>query len=43
MEPTFFETPSAFRAWLEQHHDQADELWVGYYKKGSGNPSIPWP
>jgi uncharacterized protein YdeI (YjbR/CyaY-like superfamily) len=43
MKPTFFPTPSAFREWLEQHHAKADALWVGYYKKGSGKPSITWP
>ena len=41
--PTFFATPSAFRAWLEAHHDRARELWVGFHKKGSGRPSITWP
>ncbi len=39
----FFRTPSAFRRWLEQHHATAAELWVGYYKKDSGRPSITWP
>jgi uncharacterized protein YdeI (YjbR/CyaY-like superfamily) len=29
-----FPTAADFRAWLDGHHDQADELWVGYYKKG---------
>ncbi len=43
MKPTFFHTPLAFREWLEQHHAKADVLWVGYYKKGSGKPSITWP
>ena len=43
MEPQFFETPSEFRAWLEEHHEGANELWVGFYKKGSGRPSITWP
>jgi uncharacterized protein YdeI (YjbR/CyaY-like superfamily) len=43
MEPTFFAAPSAFRAWLEEHHERARELWVGFYKKGSGKPSITWP
>jgi uncharacterized protein YdeI (YjbR/CyaY-like superfamily) len=41
--PTFFRTPSDFRKWLERHHDTADELLVGFYKKGSGKPSITWP
>lgn len=43
MEPTFFPTPAAFRRWLMQHHRTATELWVGFYKKGSGRPSITWP
>jgi uncharacterized protein YdeI (YjbR/CyaY-like superfamily) len=43
MESTFFPTPSAFRAWLEEHHDKAQELWVGFYKVGSGKSSITWP
>ena len=41
--PTFFATPADFRAWLEKHHGQAQELFVGYYKKDSGKPSITWP
>ena len=40
---TFFESPSAWRGWLERHHDTARELWVGFYKKRSGRPSITWP
>jgi uncharacterized protein YdeI (YjbR/CyaY-like superfamily) len=43
MKPTFFPTPTAFREWLEQNHAKADALWVGYYKKGSGKPSMTWP
>src|SRR5258708_38769425 len=43
MSPTFFETPAAFRQWLEKHHERAIELLVGLYKKGSGRPSITWP
>ena len=43
MKPTFFATPSEFRAWLEEHHDTAQELLVGFYKKSSGKPSITWP
>jgi uncharacterized protein YdeI (YjbR/CyaY-like superfamily) len=41
--PAFFPSPAAFRAWLEAHHDSARELLVGFYKKGSGKPSITWP
>lgn len=39
----FFPTPEAFRAWLEANHQQASELWVGYYKKKTGIPSMTWP
>lgn len=43
MKPTFFATPSRFRGWLVKHHDSAQELWVGFYKKSSGKASITWP
>src|SRR5262245_40047968 len=43
MKPKFFQTPSAFRAWLAKHHANADALLVGFYKKGSGKPSMTWP
>jgi uncharacterized protein YdeI (YjbR/CyaY-like superfamily) len=42
-QPTFFATPADFRAWLAEHHADAQELLVGFYKKGSGRPSITWP
>ena len=41
--PQFFADRRAWRRWLEAHHDSAAELWVGFYKKGSGKPSITWP
>jgi uncharacterized protein YdeI (YjbR/CyaY-like superfamily) len=41
--PTFFETPAAWRAWLEAHHATAPELSVGFWKKDTGRPSISWP
>jgi len=41
--PTFFPTPSDFRAWFEAHHDKFPELFVGFHKKDSGKPSITWP
>jgi len=39
----YFKTSSEFRKWLEKHHATARELWVGFYKKASGEPSITWP
>jgi uncharacterized protein YdeI (YjbR/CyaY-like superfamily) len=43
MEPIFFESPAAFRAWLEEHHASATELLVGMHKAGSGQPGMSWP
>jgi uncharacterized protein YdeI (YjbR/CyaY-like superfamily) len=43
MKPTYFAIPDEFRAWLGEHHADETELWVGYYKKGSGRPSLTWP
>jgi uncharacterized protein YdeI (YjbR/CyaY-like superfamily) len=43
IEPLFFATPGAWRAWLTRHHRTKDELWVGFRKKGSGHASITWP
>jgi uncharacterized protein YdeI (YjbR/CyaY-like superfamily) len=41
--PRFFATPAAWRAWLEAHHADHDELLVGFHKRGSGKKSITWP
>ena len=43
MKPRFFATPKDFRAWLAKHHTDTAELWVGFYKRNSGRPSITWP
>jgi uncharacterized protein YdeI (YjbR/CyaY-like superfamily) len=43
MNPKFFKTPAAFRKWLAANHARSKELWVGFYKKNSGKPSITWP
>ena len=43
MKIEFFKSPGDFRKWLEKHHATTQELWVGYYKKSSGQPSITWP
>lgn len=40
---TFFRTPADLRKWFQKHHATAAELRVGYYKVGSGKPSITWP
>jgi uncharacterized protein YdeI (YjbR/CyaY-like superfamily) len=42
MKPIFFTTVSELRDWLEANHATASELMVGFYKRGSGKPSITW-
>jgi uncharacterized protein YdeI (YjbR/CyaY-like superfamily) len=40
--PRLFEDRAAWRAWLEKNHDQAAEIWLAYYKKGSGKKSVTY-
>ena len=42
MDPKFFTTQDDFRNWLAENHAIADELIVGYYKVGTGKPSMSW-
>jgi uncharacterized protein YdeI (YjbR/CyaY-like superfamily) len=42
MNPIFFDSPSAFRRWLEKNHATSQELYVGYHKKHTGKPSLTW-
>lgn len=43
MEPTFFAAPADFCDWLEKNYERESELLVGFYKVGSGKPSMTWP
>jgi len=43
MKLQFFRSPADFRKWLSKHHGAVRELWVGFYKRGSGKPSLTWP
>jgi len=38
----FFETPAELRDWLDEHHQTADELIVGAWKKATGKPTVTW-
>lgn len=38
----YFPSPAAFRAWLERHHADHDELWVGFHRVSTGQPSLTW-
>jgi len=42
-DPIFFETPAGLRDWLDEHHETADEVIVGAWKKSTGKPSLTWP
>jgi uncharacterized protein YdeI (YjbR/CyaY-like superfamily) len=42
VEPIFFPTPADFRGWLEENHQSAGEVLVGFYKKKAGKLSMTW-
>jgi uncharacterized protein YdeI (YjbR/CyaY-like superfamily) len=41
--PTFFGTAAQFRVWLRKNAGKSSVLIVGFYKVGSGEPSLTWP
>ena len=41
--PKFFPTPAGWREWLTRHAGSTDELWVGFRKRATGQPSLTWP
>ena len=41
--PFFFPSPADLRSWLAENHDRVNVMWVGYYKKATGLPSITVP
>jgi uncharacterized protein YdeI (YjbR/CyaY-like superfamily) len=43
MDVLFFASPAELREWFETNHEQVKEVWIGYYKKHTGKPSITWP
>ncbi len=42
LKPLFFANQQLFREWLEQNQAQESELLVGFYKVGTGKPSMTW-
>jgi uncharacterized protein YdeI (YjbR/CyaY-like superfamily) len=42
MEPIFFKSAREFYDWLEEHHETEAEVYVGYWKKHTGKPSLTW-
>ena len=41
-EPIFFSSPQEFYDWLEENHESVAEVYVGYWKKATGRPSLTW-
>jgi uncharacterized protein YdeI (YjbR/CyaY-like superfamily) len=39
----YMKSAAEFRRWLEAHHADTQEIWLGLHKKGSGLPSITYP
>jgi uncharacterized protein YdeI (YjbR/CyaY-like superfamily) len=42
MDAIFFANVDELRAWFQEHHASADELWIGMYKSSTGKPSVKW-
>lgn len=38
----FFTSADEFRAWLAEHHATETELLVGFWRVGSGQPTLTW-
>lgn len=43
MKLLFFTSSLDWRNWLKINHQRYCELWVGFYKKSSGKPSLTYP
>ena len=41
--PVLRDAPDELRDWFDANAETADELWLGYYKKATGRPSVTWP
>ena len=41
-ETVYAATRAAWRAWLRKHHATKREIWLIYYKKGSGKPRVTY-
>lgn len=40
---TFYpSSPKQWRSWLKKNHAKADAVWVIFYKKSSGKPTLSW-
>lgn len=39
--PLFF-TAEEFRRWLDEHHANAVEVWIGFHRKATNRPTMTW-
>ncbi len=42
MKPKFFKSQSELRNWFAENHDSSTEVWIGFYRKGSGHVSVSY-
>lgn len=38
----YVSTRAAWRSWLSKHHATEREIWLVYYRKGTGKPNVPY-
>jgi uncharacterized protein YdeI (YjbR/CyaY-like superfamily) len=41
-EPLAFDSPAAWEAWLDEHHESSDGIWIKFAKKASGIASVTY-
>lgn len=42
IEPKVFRNQKAWRRWLRANYDKASEVWLAFYKKGTGKKSVTY-
>jgi len=42
MNPVFFSSGEAFRAWLKENHDSKKEIIVGFHRRQTGKLTLTW-
>jgi uncharacterized protein YdeI (YjbR/CyaY-like superfamily) len=42
VKPIYFGSPEEFYDWLEQNHETADEVYVGFFKQHTGKRAMSW-
>jgi uncharacterized protein YdeI (YjbR/CyaY-like superfamily) len=42
LKPIYFGSPQDFYDWLEENHETADEVYVGFFKQHTGKRAMSW-